>query len=163
MKALKIFAKITLIGQIIVCMAFLILAIPTLFLDVDPNIDLQSTTNVLILFLVGPIILIKMIGNTLLVTTPIGIMINAFVLMALNDKSSIIFKKIIMVLYLLLGLGWLGVDLHSILNNSDSIFVKENVWEEIFTSIILFVIVFLPSILYLYMYISKKEKGKEQG
>lgn len=145
MEFLRLFSKITLIGQIILYGALFFIAIPMMFIE-------MSGSMVILLPLFLLLAYVKMMGIALIVAMPILIILAALGLRALNNKSSIKYKKVIMTIYLVLGVLW------AIMNILQS---GETVLSGLVVGIMSFIIFFLPIILYLYMYINKKEKGEK--
>ena len=131
MKALKVFSIITIIMQLIIYIGIIITSFVggvvtnAGFADFFHSIAILTFAIVLV-----PIAIILSV-------------ISILVLSALNDKNAIRFKSIVMVLYLLLGIG--------------IAFLSKWLYSTILPALIYFAIFFFPSILYLHIYIRKNK------
>lgn len=131
MKALKVFSIITIIMQLIIYIGIII----TSFVGgVVTNVGFADFFHS-IAILTFAIVLVPI--------TIILSVISILVLSALNDKNAIRFKSIVMVLYLLLGIG--------------IAFLLKWLYSAILPALIYFAIFFFPSILYLHIYIRKNK------
>lgn len=137
MEFLRIFSKITLIGQIIIYGVIGLLAIlPILGGYNDP-----ITGLIIVALKLASIIIIPAIA--------ILITISALMLVAIGDKSSITYKKVMMIIFLIVGVLFIVLNITQL---------GETALSGLASGLIYFILFFLPSILYLYMYITKKKE-----
>ena len=142
MKALKIFSIITVILQIVSFVFVMMLGTICEYLPFDLELALLALLSVIIM--ASPML----IGIMLII-----IIIHCLVLGALMNKGTELFKKVVMITYLVYGIF---IVVYSILQLGD------DVLSTLFDSLKYFAIFVLPSVIYLYLKLYKNNSENEE-